>query len=163
MEITRAQLAQLLRVDVSTINQWAKIGMPKAAYGKYNVFDTVGWWLDNINRDPTDEKTADARERYWNAKADQAEMQVEKERGSVISRDDVETDWAGRAMEIRAGLLSFASRLPQRLDGKDIHSMREILKEEACELLGSYSRDGKNTPKKAMKTQPAKKKKAKRK
>jgi hypothetical protein len=33
--------------------------------------------------------------------------------------------------------------LPQILDGKDLHQMRELLRGEACELLETYCRESK--------------------
>ena len=148
IEVTNQQLARLLKVTPKTICEWVKVGMPKSAFAKYDLFACIEWWHENIN-EPEEEKDTgitEAKRRHWNAKADESEIKVAQIRGGLISKSDVEREWIMRCSELRTGLLSWASRLPPRLEGLGQIEMRLALREEARNLLNTYSRSGRFTP-----------------
>lgn len=145
---TRPQIAKLFNVNPKTVNEWVKVGMPKSAYGRYDIFLIMEWWQENINKDPENAETADARGRYWNAKADEAEIKVAEIRGNLIDKSTVVSEWGKRAGELKQSLMALPMSLPPVLEGKDIKTMRDLIRAEVVKMLEGYCRDGKFCPKK---------------
>jgi len=140
-----------------TISNWTKAGMPKASHGYYDILLAHDWWLDNINTDPADATTADARGRYWNAKAEEAEIKVSQIKGDLLPRGEVIEKWCERLAEFRQGCLSMPVRLPVLLEGKTAADMRKPIRDFACALLEGFARPGKH----CMTTGKARRKKKK--
>jgi len=136
-------MVELFQVTRETISEWTKAGMPKVGHGKYDLCPAFEWWKENINTDEEDSSSAIARGRYWNAKAEQAEIDVAERRGELIRRADVITEWCKRVAEFRQGCLSMPVRLPAVLEGKTAPQMRAIIDTYARTLLEGYSREGK--------------------
>ena len=135
-------LEKLFRVTRETIAQWTKAGMPKVAYGKYDLFACMDWWHENVNARDDDESTSRIKGRYWRAKAEKAEVEVAQAKARLISRADVIDQWCARAAEMKQSLLGWSTRLPPRIEGRALSEIRDIIDEEARKLLESYARDG---------------------
>lgn len=144
--ITTAEMTELFQVTRVTIAQWTKAGMPKVSQGKYDLLPAFDWWKENINSSKETPETEDARERYWNAKAEEAEIKVSQAKDKLISKADVFQEWAWRAAELKTGLRSWSSRLSPKLEGKDLVELRVVLRDAADELLNAYCRSGRFTP-----------------
>lgn len=142
-----ADLSEFFGVGKSCIANWLSSGMPKLAKGSYNLKDCFDWWLENVYKpkNATDGEI-DSRERYWSAKADKEEMSRDQVKGSLIPLKDVLAQWAWRAAELRANIQALSSRLPQKVDGLDIHQSRAVIKKECADVLRTYCRDGRFTP-----------------
>ncbi|MFZ2958008.1 MAG: hypothetical protein WA705_14065 [Candidatus Ozemobacteraceae bacterium] len=153
--VTNAQLVRLYGVVRSTICDWVTAGMPKTARGRYDLYAVHSWWIENINADPADAGTDDARGRYWNAKAESEEIKTLQLKESLISRSEVIQEWTWRCSDLRTGLLSWASRLPPALEGKGAIELMLVLRGAVDDLLDSFCRNGRFTPKPEPK--PAKK------
>ena len=143
--VTTAEMNELFQVTRETISQWTQAGMPKVGHGKFDLSAVFDWWRENINVDDQEQETASARERYWNAKAEEAELKVGQARGQLMPVADVHHEWACRAAELKSGLRAWASRLAPKVEGKDLVDLRVALRDAADELLRSYCRSGRFT------------------
>ncbi len=150
LDVPRPVVAALFSVTPQTIANWCDKGMPKRARGLYNLKECFQWWQRVIDGGGTEEMESH-KTRYWKEMADGKEIDNEVMRGSLISKNDVIQAWVWRVADLRTGLLAWASRLPPVLEGKNVIELRLALRDAADELLGAYERDGKFTPKKAVK------------
>lgn len=147
LNVKAPSVAVFFGVTYSTVANWASSGMPKVAKGVYDLKACFEWWLENVYKPPTTtDGEIDSRERYWSAKADKEEMSRDQVKGSLISLPEVLSQWAWRAAELRTNLTALSSRLPQKVDGLDIHQSRAVIKKECADVLRTYCRDGRFTP-----------------
>jgi phage terminase Nu1 subunit (DNA packaging protein) len=131
-------LATFFGVKKSAVANWASDGMPKLARNQFDLKLCFDWWLDNIFRpSETSKQEDDSRERYWSAKADREEMSRDQTRGDLMPKAEIGQQWAWRSAELRASLRALASRLPQRIDGLDIHDTRAAIRAECDAILNA--------------------------
>ena len=144
--VDRRIIERFFGVTAQTISKWKQLGMPCESRGAYDIERCFAWWRDTINAGDDDETTTSAKARYWNAKAEEAEINVAKTRGDLISMADVLDQWCRRVSEVRQGLLSLETRLPPLLEGKTLREMRQSIKTEVYALLEGYARQGRYCP-----------------
>lgn len=140
------QLAAIMDVSAVTVRKWAGVGMPQLARGQYDAVACMAWMRETIEAAKEDPTLTDVRARYWTAKAEEAEINVAKTRGDLISMADVLDQWCRRVSEVRQGLLSLETRLPPLLEGKTLREMRQSIKTEVYALLEGYAREGRYCP-----------------
>ncbi len=161
---TAASVGQFFGVADRTIRQWVSEGMPRAAHGKYNLIDCFAWWQENINK-PASGAEADARERYWFAKADREELAVKQLQDKVIERSEVEKEWCFRLQEVIKGIESQEVVFPDLFAGKSKDEIRDLVKKYNRRLRENYAREGRFTPVKMPEIEenkPVRRKKGKR-
>lgn len=154
MYIDTTSAAELFEVTPKAVIDWEKkAGVEKKSFrvshGIYHIKKLLAWWLENIHESKQETKgEKDSRERYWHAKADQAEIDVAIKRKELFPKEEIAIEWAKRISEIRQGLLSLPVKLPPLLEGKTQVEMRPQIKDAVCRLLDAYARDGRFTPEK---------------
>lgn len=92
------------------------------------------------------EQKAAADLRFRLAKAASAEVALARETGALISRDEVQSEWSSRNVELKTALLAWANKLPPLLFGLDRRQMSAVLRTEVYDLLSRFSRTGRWTP-----------------
>jgi len=92
------------------------------------------------------EQKAAADLRFRLAKAASAEMNLAREQGALISRDEVQSEWSSRNVELKTALLAWSNKLPPLLFGLDRREMSSVLRDEVYYLLSRFSREGRWTP-----------------
>ncbi len=83
----------------------------------------------------------EAKARLTRAKAELAEMRIAREKGELIPMEDVQSQWAENAGNVRKKLLALEGKLPVMLAGKSIADMAGIIHDaiyEALNELGGY-------------------------
>lgn len=65
---------------------------------------------------------------------------------SLMSRHEVEEEWAGRVAELKFGLDNWANALPPTLEGKDKAQIKLAITAEVHALFDRFSRAGRWTP-----------------
>jgi len=149
--VSRVELATFFGVSSRTLTNWSRIGMPRAARGRYDLRTVLDWWLENIHESETKQETKDepllaAKRKYWAAKATREEFRADAERGGLLPKEEVVAAWCARAAEMIALLQSLEDRLPSLLEGRSRAEMREIVQQEVYELRRAYVRAGTHTP-----------------
>jgi hypothetical protein len=147
MIVTTTQIADIFGVSRKTVADWAKRGMPKHAYGKFDLSITIQWWADNMYRaedDDTDIK--DAKEAYWIAKSRTETVKADLAEEKVMPIEDFKKAWAWRVSEVFSGILGWSMRLSPLLAKKTDKEIQSIIYNEAWALCDKFSRTGKFTP-----------------
>jgi len=144
--VSSAALAGFFDVSAMQITRWRGLGMPMESRNKYDLKMVFAWWQENVIREASaTQEEVDSRERYWSAKADKEEMSRDQIKGTLVLWTDILPQWSARASLYKMGIEALEHRLPQFLDGKDIHEMRGAIREAGDKILEQVLRDGKFT------------------
>ena len=164
MQVQTKTVSELFDVTTVTIGNWVKSGCPKVRRGTFELRAVMLWWAENIyetkiETGETDDTLKNARQRYWQAKAEKEEINIAQLRKSLIPKKELAQLWGARVTEVRQGLINLTDRLPPILVSKSQSEIRDIVHRETTQLLKIYSRESKNTPKPKKSTKQAKPKK----
>lgn len=119
--VSRAILAKVFRCSGPNINAMVSRGMPKREDGGYDLFDCVGWRLDELAMVGGSAETKEARRwltRYRKSRALRDELQHRKEKGDLIPVDEVRLMAQVSHGEMRSALDNLEARLSGQLVGQ---------------------------------------------
>jgi hypothetical protein len=143
-------VAYFFGVTARAIQQWAKAGMPRVKHGIYDLKACHEWWLSNI-ADVTvkgsDDSMNQIKIEYWRAKGEAERIRVDQLSGTLISRDEIQRQWARRLNVVFSGLDQLKNRLPPILEGKSIRHMRPLIGDEINDLQAALVKPGEHFPK----------------
>lgn len=144
-DVDTTTAATFFGVTSKTIAAWTKAGLPKVAFGTYNLKACFDWWGKEINtgNEEHDESLTDSRRRYWKGRAEDIEMDVAMKKGNLISQKEVEDLWSLRAGEIKIALLAADKHLPIICEMKPAEEIKKIVKAYTYQILSAYTRPGK--------------------
>lgn len=74
------------------------------------------------------------------------EILLDQIRGKLMSKKEIEEQWAARVLIVRSGLLALSNRLPPLIEGKSRREISTIIRAEIIELLTAYSTKGRYIP-----------------
>ena len=137
------KIAIIFAISERQAYRWQNIGLPKEKGNLFDVRRCFKWWCDNIGVETTNKETNNARERYWLAKAESEEIRIERIKGELIKRDDVFSEFAQRASDLKTGLRALKYRLSGLLVGKDQDEIMNVLGVEIDSMLRNFCRRGK--------------------
>jgi phage terminase Nu1 subunit (DNA packaging protein) len=146
-KVQRAVIAKIFGVHPTTVSRWRKAGCPCNPDSTYSALSVHKWLLDQERESfvpKSDMASCDspALERYREARAAIAELDLKTREGELIAREDVAREWALRVAEVAAGLEFLADRLPPLLVGREREEIRTIIGKEIWRLRDTYSRNG---------------------
>ena len=150
MNLNRAQVAEMLMVDVVTVDQKVRRGMPyveRGAKGKQWVFDSaaiIQWERDqavaNAVGDTKKADTEELRRRKLAAETTIAEIEAAKARGEVAELRAVEREWASTYAAFRTRMMQIPARVATSLVGEtDERAIKSVLTDEIEEALRTMS------------------------
>lgn len=153
MELTKSDLARMFGKSLPGIQLWISKGCPyvtKGGGGKQWVFDSaeVSAWREAqvILQAQGDTKSLDideARRRKLAAEAAITELELAKLRGDVIEIDAVAAVVGDDYANVRAKLLSMATKLaPQLLGTDDLPQCKALIERCVYEALEELTADG---------------------
>ena len=149
-------IAELFSVSERWVNELTrgKI-LRQAKRGLYDLMPTVQAYVRHLNskirgRESDGETEGNLKLRKARAEVEEREAKARKARyqadvmaGSLLKLEEVERQWIGRYVEVKAAMLEFPKRAAFRFTNPEV---REQVEEEAnafvIELLERYSRDG---------------------
>lgn len=135
--------ADFFGVSKRTVQHWSKEnGCPKARHGLYDIRAMFSWWKDFVGTVQDSPATEDVKQEYWRAKSQLEKMKVEKERGNLLSKDEVGPIWLARTAEISSGMAALSKRLPPLLDGLTVAEMQKTIDKEVAKLKETFCRTG---------------------
>ena len=141
-----ATVASFFNVSIRQVQNWTKQkGLSKVRHGLYDLKGVFKWWLEVIGGSD-DKEIIDVKLEYWRAKAERERLRVDQAKREVFPRGEVESEWTGRVVELRSGLLNWVDRLPAVLTGRNSLEMRKVLRDVVYHLLDTYSRKGQYCP-----------------
>jgi len=143
--VTTAQLSGLFDITRQAIQNWKSLGCPgNISHGHWDLKAVLKWWLDNMYSGTSDEDESinDVKRKYWTHKAEGERIRVEKEKGRLVSLDDVLNAWIARLRMVRSGLDSWVDRLPPLLEGKSRKEIAKLLRGELWTIYQNFFKDG---------------------
>jgi hypothetical protein len=152
--------AHVFGITRKGLADWAKRGAPKAGRGWWNLRELIAWTGRAPGSDGKGEASAEARKLH--ADADYRELKAARERisleldaGRLMRIDDVVDEWTRRVAELKVALLSLSRKIAGQISDYDTRRMIErLIADEVYNFLEQYSREGKYTPSRAIKTKP---------
>lgn len=141
-----AQLASIVAVEVRTIQNWVKAGMPQVKHGHYDVAACVQWWRENILAGKDTKATKAEQMKWWKARAEAAEVSTARLRGNLIDRDELLPEWIQVFTEFRQAVLGLENRLPPLLEGLTQVDMTPVIKTLTRPMLSALARPGDTRP-----------------
>lgn len=99
--------------------------------------------LETVTSDVDNGDREKAETDYRKYRAEREQLLVEKMRGEMLPKEEVERQWVNRAIEFRTTLLLLSRRVSHKIaseTGVDIKVVDEILDKEAVEILKSLTR-----------------------
>ncbi len=148
--LTKNELAQLIDVSLTTIDKWLQKGLPYKEKGdkgkgyKFYFPEVMEWIIQNkLKRLNVDSSSLEEiRKRKELADARLKELELDKRRGKLIEKTEVEKLLIEIGNAFKKKLLSWMSKLPPRLEKKNKREILKILDEEINELLEDFHKHG---------------------
>lgn len=125
--VSRAIIARLFKCTPTNVNKMVERGMPRRKDGKYDLFDVVGWRLDELALASAKDENKEAQKwltRFRKARALREETAHAKERGALIESEVGAALIRQLISNLRAGLDTLAARLAGQLTG--LSDRREV-------------------------------------
>jgi phage terminase Nu1 subunit (DNA packaging protein) len=148
-----AKVASALNLDERRVQQLVKEGMPREQRGQYDPVKCMLWYIRYLQQAlekkavPTLEGgfvgEREERVRLLRADADLREMELARERGQVVTIDDVEKDMTDLILTTKARVMAVAPRVAPDLIGLTSRVMAHAVVEKALKeaLLGLSKRE----------------------
>jgi len=136
------QLATILNLTTARIHQLVQEGLPKKLRGKYDQDECTGWYIRYLQAlvekkaivDPGGEVLANEREsrlRLLKADADLREIELARERGQLVTIEEVEKELADLILSSKARIMGVAPRVAPDLVGETSRVMVQAKIEKA--------------------------------
>jgi len=143
--VTTSRLAEIFGVNRKSIAQWRKEGknVPDKVGGKEPLAEWRRWFEDHPDAGHFDGKPSKSREELLAVKVaveiDLLEIRRDKERGKLISRDEVNERDVSIAMALKAMLRRYEREIPTLCLGLPLTQSMPIVKTKARELQDRLS------------------------
>jgi len=150
--LNSGKTADFFGVTVKTLAQWAKEGCPKHSRGWWDPKEILAWRGEATDEDTKEAMSVLARKLkaeadYKEARAEAAIRQNEILEGQYMPREEIETQWANRVIELKAGLLALGRKIAGQIADVEVRlEVERVINDEVYELLEQYARDGVYTP-----------------
>jgi DNA-binding transcriptional MerR regulator len=145
-KVNQTELAEILGVTDVTIWEWQKQGLPieaQTARGEANRYDTAAVINWRVAREIAKACTETQRDRLARLQADRIEIELEKERRTIVSTAEIEPTWTQRVLTAAAYMASRQSRLAGLLEATPgVEAKRNLLKQEDAGFLSRLGVDG---------------------
>jgi len=145
--VNQTELAEILGVSDVTLWEWQKNGLPIEQIGergtanRYDTAKVIAWRVQQELQRAG--KAESQRDREARLRGDILELELGKERGLLVSVNEIKPTWEARVLVAAAFQMSRASRLSAILEASPgIEAKREVLKKEDAEFLTRLGVDG---------------------
>jgi phage terminase Nu1 subunit (DNA packaging protein) len=136
------QLAQILNLTASRVQQLVQSGLPKKLRGKYDQDICVGWYIRYLQALVEKKAIVDEgggvlanerqeRLRLLSADADLREIELARERGQLVAIEDVEHEMSDLILVTKARVLAVGARVAPELVGETSRLMIQAVIEKA--------------------------------
>jgi phage terminase Nu1 subunit (DNA packaging protein) len=136
MILSTQQVADFFSVTSKTVAAWAKQGMPKVGYGKWNLKRVFDWWKSNIALPPDrhDERMLDFRRTLESEKVREKQIKNEMLLGNLMKKGDVKAWLSGEFAIILGMLEAIPDRISVQLDGMPWQAIHEAISKEIMSI-----------------------------
>lgn len=145
--------ARFYGVTSRTLRDWTAKGCPQEERGWYDPA-AIMRWRNGEGRSGKSEAGETLESRKLRAETEYRERKAERERifleaqlGLYMERAQVESEWAGRIIELKAGLLAMGRKVAANIADPVLKRQAErVINNEIHDLLDQYARTGTYTP-----------------
>ena len=131
-ECTGVQVAAICGVTPQAVSKWK--GCPRGRNGKYDLGKVFAWRQERMQDeiDALSEKDIDSEglERYRQARAEKAEIEVAEMKRDLVSRVDVDARWGRVLTHIVQSFDGLGRIIAPRLTGMDTREMAQEIRAE---------------------------------
>ena len=106
-------LAHILGVSDAEVHYYVKQGMPKHAYGKYSIPDTVQWCLERFKQKVGGPDLEKARQELYETQTQKHQLEIAERRHQLVEYDEA----AGVLYEVSQIIIASMDGLAPRLGG----------------------------------------------
>lgn len=138
----KAELAEAFSVSVATVDAWLRRGCPhvqRGGRGKswvFNILDVAAWRFGSEESPEEDPEKMSPKERLDWYKGTRERIALEKDRGDLISADEVEAAWLNQITVAKGRLLSLPTRVaPDVLGLSEQRDIEQVLKSSISDVL----------------------------
>ncbi len=156
-------MQNIFGISDRTLTDWERQGCPKLDRGQWPLREVISWRSGAIDSTAAGNDAGKLRSMKLRAEAALKATQATKARremeildGEYMRKEDIEQEWAGRIVELKAGLMNWVKALPPTLENTGARAIEATLRREVVGLLEQYSRKGKYTPKTTNKPKTSK-------
>ncbi|HVV70443.1 MAG TPA: hypothetical protein VHI52_02925 [Verrucomicrobiae bacterium] len=142
-------VAEEFSVNARTVHGWVAMGCPCARSTRGNRFDLgeVAKWkrANNITGEPgrpAANESGDleaAKLRKENALAAKYEIQVDRERGTLVPATEVKTRWAQKVATAKSKFLGLPAAVAPRLEGMNAAAIQGELEKAVTDILNDLA------------------------
>jgi hypothetical protein len=136
-ECTGVQVAAICGVTPQAVSKWK--GCPRGRNGKYDLGKVFAWRQERMQDeiDALSEKDIDSEglERYRQARAEKAEIEVAQMKRDLVSRVDVETRWGRVLTHIVQAFDGLGKILAPRLARRDEKEIATEIRSEVHRVI----------------------------
>ncbi len=143
MKVNRVDIAKVMAVSKTCIDNWINEGMPfvtRGGRGKQWEFDTkevIDWYMTRGNEGDDAEQL---KLRKLKAETELAEIKAMTEAELLVPLDESEQHWTSSVLEFKSYILQMPSRVSSQLLGvRDESEIKEILIDAINESLEIFS------------------------
>lgn len=146
--VTSVELARILDLESKRrVEQLVHEGMPRAGRGRYDVGACMAWYIRFLKKNRVERvgvNRADAaRERIAEAEAQMKEIALERERGTIVSTEEMAAVWEDALTRLRESMMTGISKQAPNVVGlKTIPEAVGALKTFVYAALNAASRVG---------------------
>lgn len=141
---TLREVAECFDVSPKTVEDWRRNGMP-GTRGRWPLIEIQAWRSDNLNGtdDPdSDGTTSPALEEYRRHRARLAEIEVQRQEGELVSREESERVYSIRVLGFKRGIRNLAKRINHKIDGLDELARLEVIQTYCDDVLREFAAEG---------------------
>jgi phage terminase Nu1 subunit (DNA packaging protein) len=139
----RAEVANALLVDATTVDHWKAAGLPHDPYDMAVIMEwRIAHECEKVRAKPSGAESEEAleRKRHWDA--ENAMLKNQQLKGDLLEKDAVFKEVAEVAHRVRGALMNMGSELSVRLSRtSDALEIREMIDKAVVEKLSSLRLD----------------------
>ncbi len=128
-------MCHVFGVSRQTLVDWERKGCPKINRGQWALSEVIQWRSGAFERDfegADRTKVRDVKLRaeaaLKTAQAAKAKREMEILEGKYLPQEEIHQEWAGRIVELKAGLMNWIKALPPELANADARNIEIVLR-----------------------------------
>ncbi len=137
-QCSAAEVGRVFGVSRQAVCAWK--GCPRNSDGSYNLTDVIQWKLESVTeqlRARVPEPESSALERYREARARRAELEVGQMQDSLVSKSDVEARWGRVLSHLVQSFDGMGKVLAPRLAMRHEKEIAQTVRDEVHHIIAS--------------------------
>lgn len=141
---TEREVAAFFAVSTRTVQNWKRDGMPMLPGETYNLEQVAAWREENIQskKGKRAEDGTDWQQEMLKIKTLRAQLDYDRERGLLVSIEDVNRQRVEKIQTVKKALLALPSRLAPQIVGLPVLESEAVIKARIEEIIRDFAAGG---------------------